>query len=133
MLRPDKSLERTVAKCIALAAIPGAIAPAVARTDDGRGHVATWVHEGEQRSYFVSLNAAGECSIALRDRTTGDEFWRYCTYWVHGSRINFREWKVNSTRHLLPIQAEYIPQSDVLILNGEEEPPLRRIGNVERQ
>ena len=127
------SFESQLARCIVLAAITGASAASLARTDDGRGHVATWVYDGPERYYFVSLNAAGECSIDLRDRTTGSEMWRYCTYWTHGSRINFREWKVKPERPLIPIEAEYIPQSDVLILNGEEERPLRRVGKVGRK
>ena len=106
---------------------------AVARTDDGRGHIAKWVYDGPDRYYSVSLNAASECSIDLRDLTTGSEIWHYCTYWTHGSRINFREWKVRAEHPLLPIEAEYIPQSDVLILNGEEERPLRRFEGTGRK
>jgi hypothetical protein len=122
------SFESQLARCIVFAAIAGASVASAARTDDGRGHVATWVYDGPDRYYFVSLSAAGECSIALTDRATGSEKWHYCTYWIHGSRINFREWKWQN-RPLLPIQAEYVPQSGVLILNGDEERPLQRVGS----
>ena len=115
------------AKCVAIVAIAATSAFAMERSDDGRGHVAKWVYDGPDRYYSVSLNAASECSIDLRDLASGSETWHYCTYWMHGSRIGFRQWKVRAEHPLLPIEAEYIPQSDVLILNGEQERPLRRV------
>src|SRR2546423_1680627 len=127
------SFELQLARCIVLAFIASAGACFAARTDDGRRHTATWVYDGPDRYYFVSLSAAGECSIELRDRATGDEVGYYCTYWIHGGRINFREWKVKSGRPLLPIQAEHIPQSDMLIVNGDEARPLVRVPNVDRK
>jgi len=120
------SFESALTRGVVLAVIAVASVPSLARTDDGRGHIATWVYDGPERYYSVSLNAAGECSIDLRDLATGRETWHYCTYWIHGSRINFREWKVRPERPEIPIQAEYIPESDLLILNGEADRPLRR-------
>ena len=102
------------------------VGSAAAGIDDGRTHIARWVHEDAQGISAISLNAAGECSIYRRHKTTGMTYETECTYWIHGSRVNFRDRRKSAWRGDIPIQAEYIPQEDVLILDGDEARPLKR-------
>ena len=61
--------ESRLARRIVLAAIASASFSAVARTDDGRGHVATRVYDGADRCYAISLDAASEeIGIVVKDR-----------------------------------------------------------------
>ena len=91
--------------------------------------VATWGLQDSRGNLTLRLNENGRCEISTFDLSVGAGLSVKCTFWVHGSRINFRVKGLRDGEGINRLDIERDRESDSLIVHGSKAQILRRLPN----
>ena len=74
----------------------------------------------------IQLSPDGSCRISATPKGSRSTSWVRCHFWLHGSRVRLRVAGEKDGNGFNAMDIEYVPQSDTLIVHGNQSKQLTR-------